>query len=137
MTRTRLSRDFLGIGWKFPLQVTPAGHIARARYEQRIEESIFLILSTSPGERPMRPGFGCGIHDLVFSLNDATTASLLAYEVREALVEWEPRAEVLGVHINPEPGEANKLLIQLEYRVRLTNNVFNLVYPFYLENSGA
>jgi len=60
-------RDFLGVGWKFPLQVAPGGQIAQARYEQRIEESIYLILSTAKGERVMLPEFGCGIHDLVFA----------------------------------------------------------------------
>ena len=67
-------RDFLGVGWKFPLQVTPGGQIAQARYEQRIEESIYLILSTAKGERVMLPDFGCGIHDLVFAPNNSDDA---------------------------------------------------------------
>ena len=82
-------RRFLGIGWKFPLQVTPHGKIAQARAEQRVVESILLILATAPGERPMLPDFGCGIHDLVFAENNASTITLVVHLVREALVKYE------------------------------------------------
>ena len=88
-----LNRDFLGIGWKFPLQVTPAGRIAQAKYEQRIEESIFLILSTSKGERRMLRDFGCGIHDLVFTPNNAATLSQVVQSVRKALTAYERRID--------------------------------------------
>src|SRR5688500_7631968 len=90
-------REFLGVGWKFPLQVTPGGQIARAGYEQRIEESVFLILSTSKGERLMMPEFGCGIHDLVFAPNNAMTLTLVVQMARQALVAYEPRIDVLDV----------------------------------------
>ena len=71
------NREFLGAGWRFPLQVTPNGRIAQAKYEQRIEESIVLILSTARGERVMLPEFGCGIHDIVFAPNDSRTIALV------------------------------------------------------------
>ena len=90
-------RKFLGAGWRFPLQVTPGGRIAMARYEQRIEESIVLILSTARGERVMLPEFGCGIHDIVFAPNDARTVALVAHEVRRALVTYESRIDLLDV----------------------------------------
>src|ERR671917_1612998 len=90
-------RDFLGVGWKFPLQVTPGGQIAQARHEQRIEESIYLILSTSRGERMMLPEFGCGIHDLVFAPNNSITIAIVVQTVREALVAFEPRIDVLDI----------------------------------------
>src|SRR5438034_1419674 len=90
-------RDYLGVGWKFPLQVTPGGKIAQARHEQRIEESIYLILSTARGERVMLPDFGCGIHELVFALNNSTTIALVIHMVREALVAYEPRIDVLDI----------------------------------------
>src|SRR3954452_24610999 len=93
-----LNRDFLGIGWKFPLQVTPAGRIAQSKYEQRIEESIFLILSTAKGERMMLPDFGCGIHDLVFAPNSASTVSGVVHSVRTALTSYEPRIDVLDIN---------------------------------------
>ena len=129
--------DFRGIGWAFPVEVEAGGRIALARLDQSIEESILLIVGTARGERVMRPTFGCGIHDLVFAPNDATTAAQVSFAVREALIDWEPRIEVLEVQVAPDAAEGNKLLINLQYRVRSTNNVFNLVYPFYLQKSGA
>src|SRR6188768_2407222 len=94
---TAEQREFLGVGWKFPIQVTPGGSIARAGYEQRIEEAIYLILSTAPGERLMMPDFGCGIHDLVFAPNNVATVSMVTRAVRQALVAYEPRIDVLDV----------------------------------------
>jgi phage baseplate assembly protein W len=126
------TREFLGIGWKFPLQVTPAGKIAQAQYEQRIEESIYLILSTAKGERVMLPEFGCGIHELVFAPNNSTTLSVVTHLVREALVDFEPRIDVMDVRVETAPAEPNLLLIRVSYRVRATNAMGNLVYPFYI-----
>lgn len=129
------TRDFLGIGWRFPLQVTPAGGIARARYEQRIEESIYLILNTAAGERVMRPEFGCGIHELVFAPNNAATRSLVVQQVRRALVAHEHRIDVVDVAIDTSPDEPNLLLIRVGYRVRANNASGNVVYPFYLREA--
>jgi phage baseplate assembly protein W len=123
-------RDFLGIGWKFPLQVTPTGRIAQARYEQRIEESVFLILSTAPGERVMLPDFGCGIHNLTFSPDEPSTRSAIVSAVRAALTKYEPRIDVLD--ITTETQGENLLLIRVGYRIRANNAVGNLVYPFYI-----
>ena len=130
------TRDFLGIGWKFPLQVTPGGQIAQARYEQRIEESIFLILSTAQGERAMLPDFGCGIHDLVFAPNNAVTLSRVTQSVRKALTNYEPRIDVLDVSADSAPGQDNLLLIRISYRIRANNAVGNLVYPFYVSEAS-
>ena len=129
-------RDFLGVGWKFPLQVTPGGQIAQARYEQRIEESIYLILSTSKGERVMLPDFGCGIHDLVFAPNNSTTIAVVVQTVREALVAFEPRIDVLDISAESAPEEPNLLLIRINYRIRANNARGNLVYPFYIKESA-
>ena len=126
------NREFLGAGWRFPLQVTPNGRIAQAKYEQRIEESIVLILSTARGERVMLPEFGCGIHDIVFAPNDARTIALVIHEARRALVEFEPRIDVLDVHAENTRDAPNLLLIRVNYRVRATNAIGNLVYPFYI-----
>ena len=131
-----MERDFLGVGWKFPLQVTPAGKIAQAKYEQRIEESIFLILSTSQGERVMLPDFGCGIHDLVFAPNNATTLAMVTQTVRQALTTYEPRIDVLDINAETAPEQPNVLLIRINYRIRADNALGNLVYPFYI-NEGA
>ena len=134
--RSSNQRDFLGVGWKFPLQVTPGGQIARARYEQRIEESIYLILSTCRGERMMLPEFGCGIHDLVFAPNNSTTIAVVVQTVREALIAFEPRIDVLDINAESAPEEPNLLLIRINYRVRANNARGNLVYPFYIRESA-
>lgn len=129
---SRGQREFLGSGWKFPLQITPGGKIAQARHEQRIEESIFLILSTAKGERVMRPGFGCGIHDLVFASNDATTLAVVTQMVRDALIAYEPRVDVLDIGVENAPEQPNLLLIRVNYRIRANNALGNLVYPFFI-----
>ena len=130
------TRDFLGIGWKFPLQVTPAGQIAQARYEQRIEESIFLILSTAQGERPMLSDFGCGIHDLVFAPNNPVMLSRVTQSVRKALTSYEPRIDVLDISTTSASDQDNLLLIRIDYRIRANNAVGNLVYPFYVSEAS-
>jgi phage baseplate assembly protein W len=127
-----MSRDFLGVGWKFPLQVTPSGKIAQARHEQRIEEAIYLILSTAKGERVMLPDFGCGIHNLVFAPNNSLTISSVVHYVRQALVAYEPRVDVLDISAETAPEQPNLLLIRIDYRIRANNAIGNLVYPFYI-----
>jgi phage baseplate assembly protein W len=126
------NREFLGIGWKFPVQVTPDGKIAQSQHEQKIEESIFLILSTAARERPMLADFGCGIHDLVFAPNNPTTVAEVGAAVRDALVRYEPRVDVLAVDAFAAPDEENVLLIRVDYQVRANNARANLVYPFYI-----
>jgi uncharacterized protein len=134
-------REFLGSGWSFPVEiaVTPegGGRIVPAAYEERVRQAIWLILGTARGERITRPDFGCGIHDLVFSVDIAATRAAITDAVREALVRWEPRIDLLDVDVRSDPGDATGLLIGIHYRVRSTNNMFNLVYPFYLDRRGA
>ena len=129
------TREFLGVGWKFPLQVTASGKIAQAKYEQRIEESLYLILSTAKGERVMLPNFGCGIHELVFAPNNTVTRSLVVQNVRQALVAFEPRIDVLDIDAETAPEEPNLLLIRINYRIRANNALGNLVYPFYISEA--
>lgn len=129
------NRDFLGIGWRFPLQVTASGAIAQARYERRIEESIYLILSTAKGERAMLPDFGCGIHDLVFAPNNALTLAQVVQSVRRALTAYEPRIDVLDVTADSPSAQGNLLLIRIGYRIRANNALGNLVYPFYIREA--
>jgi phage baseplate assembly protein W len=136
MPQIRDTREYLGVGWKFPLQVTPSGAIARARYEHRVEESVYLILATAKGERVMLPDFGCGIHELVFAPNAPNTIGLVAQQVRRALVDWEPRIDVLDIVVDSPEGEPNLLLIKIGYRIRANNALANLVYPFYLREGG-
>jgi phage baseplate assembly protein W len=128
--------NFLGLGWNFPVRVRPdgSGQIALAPdSDEDIRQSIWTILATSPGERVMRPDFGCGIHDLVFGVNNAAMATAVTAAVREALAVWEPRIDVLDAYAAPDPARPNVLVIEINYQVRSTNSRFNLVYPFYLE----
>jgi phage baseplate assembly protein W len=128
-----MPKAFLGRGWKFPVAATlDRGKIATSEYEQDIREAIWIILSTSKGERVMRPDFGCGAHDLVFASMNKATLGLIETSVREALTTWERRIDLLKIEISTEDAANGKLLIGIDYRVRETNNDFNLVYPFYL-----
>ncbi len=127
-----MSEKFLGIGWTFPIQPDNEGRISMSEYEKDIGEAIRIILSTSKGERVMRPDFGCGIHEFVFSVMNMATQTLISNSVKEALTIWEPRIQVTKVEVSSESISEGKLMIDVEYRVRTTNNRFNLVYPFYL-----
>ena len=126
------NREFLGQGWSFPVTTDAGGEVELSAGEADIRESVRLILGTAKGERVMRPDFGCGIHDHVFTTVNATTLTLVETEVREALTRWEPRIEVRRVDGVRADADPSKLLLTVEYRVRETNNEHNLVYPFYL-----
>lgn len=129
-----MAKEFLGRGWKFPVKVeTATGRIATAEYEQDIRESILIILGTARGERMMRPDFGCGIHELVFASINTATINLVENSVQEALTRWEPRIELIKVLASDEYSAEGKLPVNIDYKVRVTNNRFNLVYPFYLK----
>lgn len=132
-----MSGDFIGRGWAFPIRINATGGIALVGREQKLAESIRLILGTAPGERPMRPEFGCGIHDLVFATADATTAGRVAYSVRAALERWEPRIDVDDVDVTW--GDTGVLFVDISYTERETNDRRNLVFPFYVipEESDA
>jgi Bacteriophage baseplate protein W len=130
-------REFLGVGWAWPVEATADGEIALARYEESVRQSVWIILGTSPGERVMRPDFGCGLQDLVFSVGNATTEGLVAEEIRRSLIRWEPRLDLVDLQVAADPARVDVLLVRITYRVRATNNVFNLVYPFYLERGEA
>jgi len=127
-----MTEEFIGNGWAFPLRADATGGIALVSREREIEESIRLILGTSPGERPMRPEFGCRVHDYVFAPADAETASRIAAEVRIALERWEPRIEVEGVIVGPDPLDATVLYIDVRYSLGTSNDSRNLVFPFYV-----
>lgn len=122
----------LGSGISFPLAVDGRGGVKLAHGEQDVEQAIRVILGTAPGERPMRPEFGCAVHDYLFEAVDAYTVGRLEHGIREALERWEPRIEVLDVGFDFSGTERGELLIDIGYRLRATNDVRNLVYPFYL-----
>jgi len=127
-----VAKEFLGRGWKFPVSVDTGGLFAMSEYEQDIKEAIWIILSTSKGERVMRPAFGCGVHDYVFASINSSTFTLIESSVKESLTLWEPRIELMNIEILTEKINEGKLMISIDYKVRTTNNRFNLVYPFYL-----
>jgi hypothetical protein len=129
MTRTP---EFVGRGWAFPLRTDANGDMALVGQEREIEEAIRLILGTAYGERPMRPEFGCGIHDFVFAGADAATAAQIAFEVRASLRRWEPRIEIVDVLVSGDPADGSVLFIDIRYAIKATNDRRNLVFPFYL-----
>jgi uncharacterized protein len=126
-----------GRGWSFPVEPTDAGSLRYEQDEQKVQRAILIILGTARGERLMRPEFGSRLRDLVFAPLNSSTKSLVAKAITEALVKWEPRIDVLNVSPDDAADPAT-LVVNIEYRVRATNSVFNLVYPFYLrEGSNA
>ncbi len=131
-----MSEEFIGRGWAFPLRTDTTGSIALVSRERELEEAIRLILSTSPGERPMRPEFGCRIHEYVFSSADGGTASAIAAEVKSALRRWEPRIDVEDVQVTFDVRDPTVMYIDIRYSIRRTNDRRNLVFPFYLIPGG-
>jgi hypothetical protein len=128
-------QHFLGVGWDLALTVDDNKRVKLARYEESIRQSIWIILSTSPGEHIMRPTFGSNLQDLLFQTNDSGLASAAASAVSAALKRWEPRITVLNVSAYSAPDAPNVLHIDIHYQVRATNSRHNLVYPFYLEQA--
>src|SRR4051812_16221933 len=127
-----MGQEFVGSGWSFPLRADATGAVALSSGDREIEESIRLILGTAPGERPMRPDFGCRVHEYVFAPADPTTAGMIAYEVRSSLLRWEPRIEVQEVVVTPDASDHSVLYIDVRYSIRLSNDPRNLVFPFYV-----
>lgn len=135
--RSSAPGGFLGTGWAFPVRVDPHGGLSWARGETDVEQAIWIVLATAKGERPMRPDFGCGIHDLVFAPGSPGTLGVVAGDVRRALTRFEPRIDVLEVRVETTAGLPERLLIRVDYRVRSTNAHHSLVYPFYLREGGG
>jgi uncharacterized protein len=129
-------KAFLGKGWRFPVDVDRTGGVSMAQFEESIRDAIFIILGTAPGERLLRPTFGCDIHDLVFAPNNPNTCGLAAHQCEEALNKWEPRIAKVKARAKPAPDEPNKILIDIEYVVIANNTSRNLVYPFYLRSEA-
>ncbi len=132
-----MTNEFLGKGWTFPIGIDNRGGIALSTEGEKIKQSIRLILDTARGERVMLPGFGCGIHDFTFAAVDTSTLTLIRDSVEEALLRWEPRIEVLSVELSTRRLSGGTITVTIHYKVRRTNTVFNLVYPFYLKTEGG
>src|SRR5215212_2842018 len=126
-----MAHEFVGSGWAFPLSVDATGGFELVTDEREVEQAIRLILGTAYGERPMRPDFGCKIHDFVFAEASATTAGLIAAEVRASLVRWEPRIDVDDVQVSVDSNDQSLMYIDVQYHIRDRNDPRNLVFPFY------
>ena len=124
--------EIVGRGWAFPPRIGAQGGIALTQERSELEQAIHIILTTSPGERVMRPTFGCRLQDIVFDPNNSHTAARARRYVEEALGMWEPRINVMRVDVHPDTDEANCLIIEIHYEIKATHDQRSLVYPFYL-----
>jgi phage baseplate assembly protein W len=125
--------DLIGTGWKFPIKVNSKGGLEWSDGPQRVQDAIWIILSTSLGERIMLPTFGGGTHEYVFQPNSPAMRARLADAVKQALVTWEHRIELEEVLVDEAPEQRTQVLISIKYRLRSTNELFNMVYPLYIE----
>lgn len=136
MDSRNIVNDFLGVGWKFPVEVDETtGRIRTVGYEDDVREAVYLIMMTKVGERMMQPDYGCRISDFTFETMDYTQIVELQKEIMNALILWEPRIINVDVNIEVDDVTVGKLNISLSYVVRSTNNPYNLVYPYYI-NEG-
>lgn len=123
--------DVLGTGVAFPLSLNARGHLNMVSGEQAVRQAILMLLMTAPGQRVMRPDYGCRIHELVFSPGDATTLGLASYYVDEALKRWEPRIDVGQVEARVDPYEEGRVLLDISYTTKGQPEPRSLVFPFY------
>lgn len=130
------NKSFLGIGWNFPV-AQAAGQTEMAQFDDDVRQAVLIILLTNPGERMMRPTFGAGLNDFLFEQINPTTMATIEQRVEDSLIDWEPRVDVISVSVTPDDKNNATLLIDITYRVRTTNSVANLVYPFYLGEGSA
>jgi len=131
-----MAKVHLGRGWSFPVEPDASGSLGYAADEPKVQQAILIILGTAQGERVMRPEFGSRLRELVFAPLNSSTKSLVAGTITDALVKWEPRIDVLSVTAQEQSSDDGTLVVNIQYRVRATNSVFNLVYPFYLREGN-
>jgi phage baseplate assembly protein W len=124
---------FIGRGWRFPIKVNARGGFDWSEGPDRVRDAIWIVVKTALGERLMRPEFGAAVDTFVFQPNSAATRAELSQSVSAALVRWEPRIELDAVRVDEVPGEPSQVMVAIDYRLRDTNELFNLVVPFYLE----
>ncbi len=127
-----MAEEIVGRGWAFPPRIGPQGRLALTSERDELDQSIQVILATSPGQRVMRPTFGCRLQELVFAPNNSQTAAQARRYVEEALGMWEPRIEVTGVDVSPDSDDPSRMLILIDYKIKASRDPRSLVYPFYL-----
>jgi len=128
--------DFVGRGLAWPLRVDTSGALATTGPDDGIDSALRMILNTAPGERVMRPLFGCKIWSLLFEPINANTLGLMAEAVREAIGRWEPRVVLEDVRVSPDQREHGRVAIEIDYSLKTTNDRRNLVFPFYVIPRG-
>ena len=148
------NQDFIGSGWRFPIKVNARGRLEWSNGPSRVEDAIWIIIKTALGERLMRPTFGAGVDDFVFQSNSEINRVQLATVIKDALLQWEPRIDLDDVRVESgwqatdsrldelDSPQAMKdrstaldsqVNVTIEYRLRTTNEIFNVVFPFYLQ----
>jgi len=129
---TKDIKSFLGTGWSFPPSFDKsAASVLMISDIEDIEESIRIILTTTPGERTMLPDFGCNIRKLVFEVADARFSGELNHVIYHALLEYEPRIKMIDCQVVDQTSETGVAYVQINYIVIATNTRHNMVYPFY------
>jgi phage baseplate assembly protein W len=129
---SRYDESFVGRGFAWPMRVDHTGSIALTNGAADLDQSIRVILMTAPGERVMRPQFGCRIWELLFEPVTGNLLGLIAEAVRDAVAQWEPRVVLETVAPTVDPDDHGLIRIAMTYRVQSTNDRRNLVYPFYV-----
>lgn len=129
---SRMKKEIIGHGWAFPPRIGSQGGLALTDSASELSQAIRIILSTSLGQRVMRPTFGSRLQELVFAPNNSQTIAQARRFVEEALGMWEPRIKVSQVDIRADVQDQSCLLISIEYEVKATHDRRSLVYPFYL-----
>jgi hypothetical protein len=134
--RMGTEKSFLGAGWDFPVDAdSVTGRVSENQGEEKIAQAIQIILQTRKGERMMRPEFGCDLSRYTFAEMNYTVMSEIEIEVKKAIILWEPRVIDVEVSCHMDSETDGVLLIDISYVVRSTNNPFNMVYPFYLNEA--
>lgn len=128
-------KHYLGTGLAFPFQMNAANQLKLVSSEEDIRQAIVIILETVPGERVMRPEFGCRVHELLFAPYDSATEALLIYYVEEALARWEPRIDVSQVKVEADRDEG-RVLVTIHYTIKATHDERSIVHPFYIEDEA-
>jgi len=131
MTGQFIQNDFTGWGFDFPVGVNPQGGMRMVTGAENVERSIRLIIGTAYGERPMRPEFGCGIHDLVFEPSSVSLAARMAMSIKTSLARWETRADIINVSVTFDPADTSLINILVTYSLKGSYSPRNLLVPFY------
>ena len=127
------NKKYIGSGWSFPVRTDAAGKIKLVTGNDDIEQAIHIILETSPGERVMRPLFGCHAKEMVFDSIHPETMTMMADAVQQALTMWEPRIFVRNVQVERDPKVETALVCKIEYEINTTHDNRNIVHPFYID----